>query len=168
MLKKLLTGGLAAGAMAVPFAGLAWADPAPNPTPPPVPSANGPANPNPPAVPDANPQGPTTPALAVPASNGQGPTCVVSANAPAQGTSGTDWRQVATLQNSVASDLGLPPGQVVKVFCTPANVQNPQQQPAGFENPGPTGTQNPEQPGAPNPLPPAGQTGPQNPAPVQQ
>ncbi len=169
MLKKLLTGGLAAGAMAVPLAGLAWADPVPNPTPP---------------APGVNGQGPTMPGQpAVPSSNGQNPTCIVSANTPAplpsapgasvQGAANSDWQQVATLQGSVASNLGLPPGQVVKVFCAPAGVQNPQGQPTGFENGGQPGTQLPGQPGAQNPWQPgqqpsAEQTGPQNPAPGQQ
>ncbi|MBV9088353.1 MAG: hypothetical protein JO044_00370 [Mycobacteriaceae bacterium] len=162
--------------MAVPLAGLAWADPAPNPTPPPATGANGQGstNSNPSAVPDANPQGPTTPGSpAVPAANGQGPTCVVGQNAPAptpsangtQGPSGTaDWRQVATLQGPVASDLGLPPGQVVKVFCAPAGTPNPSVQPTGFENSGQPGQPGPQNP----PLPPPAPTGPQNQAPGQQ
>jgi hypothetical protein len=144
MLKKLLTGGLAAGAIGIPFAGVAWADP--------------PVNPGPPAVPDSNAQGSAVPAqpAAVPASNGQGPSCIVSANAPAEaapGTqaAGTQWRQVATLQGSDATDLGLPPGQVVKVFCAPAGTQTPSAQATGVENPGqipqaqPAGVQNPGQ-----------------------
>jgi hypothetical protein len=172
VLKKLLTGGLAAGAMTVPLAGLAWADPTPNPNPPAVPGANGQGlvNANPPAAPEANGQGPTIAgAPAVPGSNEQGPTCVVSTNTPAQAAPGTDWRQVATLQGSVASDLGLPPGQVVNVFCTPTGAQNPSTtQPAGLANPGQPGTENPGQPGPLNPPPPQGQTGPQNPAAGQQ
>jgi hypothetical protein len=163
MLKKLLTGVLAAGAMAVPFAAAAWADPSPNP--------------NPPAAPEANDQGPANPATpAVPSSNGQGPICVVAANPPAPGTSiqgataqgtsvqvtpGTTWQQVATLHGSVASDLGLPAGQPMNVFCAPTGSQNPQGQPTGYQ-PGQT---NPEQAPLQNP---PGQTGPQNPAPGQQ
>ena len=162
MLKKLLMGGLAAGAMAVPLAGVAWADPLPNPNPPPMPN---PSDQNP-AVPQANP---ATPAVA--GSNGQGPTCVVSANAPAQGPApavnnpvqgapGTTWLQVATLEGSVASDLGLPPapGQTMKVFCAPVGSQSlAAEQPTGLANPG---QMNPvqNQPG---------QTGPQNPVPPQ-
>jgi hypothetical protein len=162
MLKKLLTGTLAAGAVAVPLAAVAWADPPPNP--------------NPPAVPASNGQGPAnlaTPAVAGP--NGQAPVCVVSANAPApetsvqgtaqgtspvtnaQGPGTTTWRQVATLQGSDATDLGLPAGQPMKVFCAPAGTQNPQGQPAGAEIPGqpnvgqPNPAQNPvqNQPGQP-------------------
>lgn len=158
MLKKLLTGVLTAGAMAVPLAAAAWADPAPNPNPP------------------ANDQGPANPAApAAPASNGQGPVCVVAATPPAPGTSiqgttaqgasaqvppGAAWQQVATLQGPVASDLGLPAGQPMNVFCAPTGSQNPQSQPAGY------------QPGQPNPQAPAQnpaeQPGSQNPAPDQQ
>jgi hypothetical protein len=162
----VLTGVLAAGAMAVPLAAVAWADPPPNPNPPAVPESNGqnPASPSPGGVPAANGLGPANPA----APAGQGPVCVVSANTPTQGTAtqgtaGTTWRQVATLQGSVASDLGLPEGQPLKVFCAPAGTQNPQGQPAGAENPGQpnVGLTNPvqNQPG---------QTGPQNPVPGQQ
>jgi hypothetical protein len=173
MLKKLLTGVLAASAMAVPLAAAAWADPSPNP--------------NPPAAPQANDQGPANPATpAVPSSNGQGPVCVVAANPPApwtsiqgataQGTSvqvtpGTTWQQVATLQGPVASDLGLPAGQTMSVFCAPTGSQNPQGQPTGYQpgqtNPGQTnpGQTNPAQAPFPNP---PGQTGPQSPAPGQQ
>ena len=168
MLKKLLMGGLAAGAMAVPLAGVAWADPLPTPNPPPMPNPSGqnPANPNPVAVPQANP---TTPAGA--GTNGQGPTCVVSANAPAQGPTATvnnpvqgapgmTWLQVATLEGSVASNLGLPPapGQTMKVFCAPVGSQSlAAEQPTGQVNPG---QMNPveNQPG---------QTGPQTPVPGQ-
>ena len=178
MLKKLLMGSLAASAMAVPLAGVAWADPLPNPNPPPVPNANGqnPADPNPAAVPQANGLGLVNPATpAITGSNGQGPTCVVSANTPAQGTSptvnnpvqgapGATWLQVATLEGSVASDLGLPPapGQTMKVFCAPVGSQNLAEQPTGLENPGQTNpVQNPvqNQPG---------ETGLQNPVPGQQ
>ena len=160
MLKKLLTGGLAAGAMAVPLAGLAWADPVPNPTPP---------------VPGANAQSPAS-GPAVPAANGANPanepTCVVSQNTPVQAPAGSstspagEWRQVATLQGSVATDLGLPPGQNVKVYCAPASAQNPAAQPTGFGLPGQQGMPGTEQ-GAPqqNPLIP-GQPAP-NPAPGQ-
>ena len=158
MLKKLLTGALAAGAMAVPLAAVAWADPTPNP--------------NPPAAPAANDQGPANPVTpVVPSSNGQGPICVVGTNPPApgtfvQGTSaqvtpGTTWQQVATLQGTVASDLGLPAGQPMNVFCAPTGPQNPQGQPTGYQ-PGQT---NPAQAPLENP---PGQTGPQNPAPGQQ
>jgi hypothetical protein len=168
MLKKLLTGVLAAGAMAVPLAAAAWADPSPNP--------------NPPAAPEANDQGPANPATpAVPSSNGQDPVCVVAATPPApgtfiqgvtaQGTSvqvtpGATWQQVATLQGPIASDLGLPAGQPMNVFCAPTGSQNPQGQPTGYQpgqtNPGQT---NPAQAPLQNP---PGQTGPQNPAPGQQ
>jgi hypothetical protein len=168
MLKKLLTGVLAASAMAVPLAAAAWADPSPNP--------------NPPAAPEANDQGPANPAApAVPSSNGQGPVCVVAANPPApgtliqgvtaQGTSvqvtpGATWQQVATLQGPVASDLGLPAGQTTNVFCAPTGSQNPAGQPTGYQpgqtNPGQT---NPAQGPLQNP---PGQTGPQNPAPGPQ
>jgi hypothetical protein len=168
MLKKLLTGVLAAGAMAVPLAAVAGADPSPNP--------------NPPGAPAANDQGPANPAMpAVPSSNGQGPICVVGSNPPApgtpiQGTSaqlapGTTWQQVATLQGPVASELGLPAGQPMNVFCAPTGSQNPPGQPTGYQpgqtNPGQTN------PGQTNPAPaplqnPPGQTGPQNPAPGQQ
>lgn len=169
MLKKLLTGVVAASAMAVPLATAAWADPAPNP--------------NPPAVPGGNDQGPANPAApAAQGSNGQGPVCVVGANPPAPGTPvqgasaqgtplqvapGATWQQVATLQGPVASDLGLPAGQQTKVFCAPAgSSQNPQGQPAGYQpgqtNPGQT---NPAQGQQQNP---PGQTGPENPAPAQQ
>ena len=170
MLKKLLTGVLAAGAMAVPLAAVAGADPSPNP--------------NPPAVPEANGQGPANPATpAVPGSNGQAPICVVSANPPAPGTSvqvttaqgttaqGTSvqvapaatWQQVATLQGSVATDLGLPAGQPMNVFCAPAGTQNPQGQPASAELPGQPNL------GPPNPVQnQPGQPGPQNPVPGQQ
>lgn len=130
MLTKLLTGGLAAGAIAVPLAGVAWADPPANPGPPAVPGTNSPA-----------PGGPaqTTPGQpAAPAANGQDPTCVVSANNPATNptnngstASTAQWTQVATLQGSVASNLGLPAGQVAKVFCAPAGTPNPQGQPTG-------------------------------------
>jgi hypothetical protein len=182
MLKKSLTGVLAAGAMAVPLAAAAWADPAPNP--------------NPPAPPGANAQGPVNPAMpAVPSSNGQGPVCVVGANPPApgtfqgvtaQGTSvqvppGTTWQQVTTLQGPVASDLGLPAGQPANVFCASTGSPNPLGQPAGYQpgqtNPGQAPLQNPA-PGQQNlgqtnpaeaPLQnPPGQTGPQNPAPGEQ
>ena len=162
MLKKLLTGVLAAGAMAVPLAAAAWADPAPNP--------------NPPAAPGANDQGPANPAApVVPSSNGQGPVCVVAANPPAPGTSipgvtaqgtsaqvppGTAWQQVATLQGPIASDLGLPAGQPANVFCAPTGSPNPLGQPAGYQ-----GQTNPVQAPLQNP---PGQTGPQNPAPGQQ
>jgi len=160
MLKKLLTGGMAAGAIGIPFAGVAWADPPVNPGPPAVPDSNaqGSAVPGQPAaVPASNGQGPATPGQpGVPAANGQGPSCIVSANAPAEaapGTqaAGTQWRQVATLQGSDATDLGLPPGQVVKVFCAPAGTQTPSAQATGVENPGqipqaqPAGVQNPGQ-----------------------
>lgn len=167
MLKKLLTGVVAAGAMAVPLATAAWADPPPNP--------------NPPAVPGGNDQGPANPAApAVQGTNGQGPVCVVGVNPPAPGTAvqgasaqgtpvqaapGAMWQQVATLQGPVASDLGVPAGQQMKVFCAPTGSQNPQGQPAGYQpgqtNPGQT---NPAQ-GGPQNAP--GQTGPQNPAPGQ-
>jgi hypothetical protein len=173
MLKKLLMGGLAAGAMAVPLAGVAWAEPLPIPNPPPMPNPSGqnPANSDPATVPQASPAMP-----AVAGSDGQGPSCVVSANAPAQGPSptvnnpvqgapGSTWLQVATLEGSVASDLGLPPvpGQTMKVFCAPVGSQNlAAEQPTGLVNPGQTNpAQNPvqNQPG---------QTGPQNPVPGQQ
>ena len=123
MLKKFLMGSLAAGAMAVPLAGAAWRNPLPNPNPPPVPNPNGqnPAIPGPAAVPQANGLGPVNPAAtpAIAGSNGQGPTCVVSATTPAQGTlatvnnpgqgaPATPWRQVATLEGSVASEGCLP------------------------------------------------------------
>jgi hypothetical protein len=176
MLKKMLTGVLAAGALAVPLAAVASADPTPNP--------------NPPAVPESNGQSPTNPATpGVPGSNGQGPICVVSANTPTQGTTTqgmtaqgttsqgttaqTSWRQVATLQGSVASDLGLPAGQPMKVFCAPAGSQNPQGQPASAENAGQTNTgpinpaMNPAQ-NLPGQTGPTGPTGPQNPVPGQQ
>jgi hypothetical protein len=165
MLKKLLTGSLAAGALAVPLAGVAWADPVPSPNPPTVPNT-APANPaNPAAVPEANGQNPANPAA--PGANGQAPTCVVSANIPAQGTPGT-WRQVATLQGSTASDLGLPAGQNMKVFCAPMGTQNTAEQPASLSNPSQT---SPGQPGAPAPAPlqtQPGQPGPQNPMPGTQ
>ena len=185
MLKKLLTGALAAGAMAVPLAAVAWADPTPNP--------------NPPAAPTANDQGPANPATpTVPSSNGQGPICVVAANPPAPGTSiqgataqgtpvqvapGATWQQVATLQGPVASDLGVPAGQPMNVFCAPTGSQNPQGQPTGYQpgqpNPAQAPLQNPQgqptgnQPDQTNPgqapsQNPPGQTGPQNPAPGQQ
>jgi hypothetical protein len=175
MLKKMLTGALAASAMAVPLAAVAWADPPPNPNPPAVPN---PLNPNPPATPESYGQGPMNPATpAVSGPNGQGPTCVVSANPPAQGataqgtsaegtsaegTPATTWRQVATLQGSVASDLGLPSGQTMKVFCAPAGTPNPQGQPASLQTPGQT---NPAQTPVQNQL---GPVGPQNTAPGQQ
>lgn len=162
MLKKLLMGSLAAGAMAVSLAGAAWADPLPSPNPPPVPNPNGqnPASPGPAAAPQANGLGPVNPAAtpAIAGSNGQGPTCVVSATTPAQGTSATvnnpgqgapatPWRQVATLEGSVASDLGLPPGQTMKVFCAPAGTPNLAEQPTtGLGNSGQTNpAQNPVQ-----------------------
>ena len=117
-----------------------------------------------------------TPAVLGP--NGQGPVCVVAANSPApgtfiqgataQGTSvqvtpGTTWQQVATLQGPVASNLGLPAGQTMNVFCAPTGSQNPQGQPTGYQ-PGQTnlGQTNPAQAPLQNP------TGPQNPAPGQQ
>jgi hypothetical protein len=193
MLKKLLTGVLAAGAMAVPLAAVAWADPMPSPNPPGGPVANdqGPGNP-------ANPAAP-----AVPSSYGQGPICVVGANPPAPGTSiqgataqgtpaevapGATWQQVATLQGPAASNLGVPAGQPMNVFCAPTGSQNPQGQPIGYPpglpipgqtNPGQAPAQNPQsepagyQPGQTNPgQAPAqnapGQTGPQNPVPGQQ
>ena len=152
MHKKLLTGVLAAGAMAVPLAGVAWADPAPNP--------------NPPAVPESNYQGPANPASPVaPVSTGEGPICVVAANPPASGSSvqgataqgttgevapGTTWRQVATLQGSVATDLGVPAGQPMNVYCVPAGSPNAQGQPASAETPGQTnsGQVSPVQPGS--------------------
>jgi hypothetical protein len=185
MLKKLLTGVLAAGAMAVPLAAVAWADPPPNP--------------NPPAIPQGNDQGPANPAApAVPSGNGQGPICVVAANPPAPGTSiqgataqgtpaevtpGATWQQVATLQGPAASNLGLPAGQPTNVFCAPTGPQNPQGQPTGNQpsqtNPGQGPSQNPQgqptgyQPGQTNPGQAPSQnspdqTGPQNPAPGQQ
>ena len=89
----------------------------------------------------------------------------------AQGTSvqvtpGATWQQVATLQGPVASDLGLPAGQPMNVFCAPTGSQNPQGQPTSYQpgqpNPGQT---NPAQAPLPNP---PGQIGPQNPAPGQQ
>jgi len=108
----------------------------------------------------------------------KGPVCVVAANPPAPGTSiqgttaqgtsvqvtpGTTWQQVATLQGPVASDLGLPAGQTMNVFCAPTGSQNPQGQPTGYQ-PGQTnlGQTNPAQAPLQNP------TGPQNPAPGQQ
>jgi hypothetical protein len=162
MLKKLLTGVLAASTVAVPLATVAWAEPSPTPSPPAVPGANGqnPANANAPAAPEANGQ--------VPSANGQNPVCVVSANMPTEGipptptTTGTPaaaWRQVATLQGSVASDLGLPAGQPMKVFCAPASSQNPSPNPQGQ----PASAQNPGQTNPAVSLP--GQTGPQNPTP---
>jgi hypothetical protein len=190
MLKKLLTGVLAAGAMAVPLAAVAWADPPPNP--------------NPPAVPHANDQGPANPAApVVPSGNGQGPICVVAANPPAPGTSiqgataqgtpaevtpGATWQQVATLQGPAASNLGLPAGQPMNVFCAPTGSPNPQSQSTGYQpgqtNPAPAPLQNPQgeptgyQPGQTNPgqtnpgqtplQNSPDQTGPQNPAPGQQ
>lgn len=156
MLKKLLTGGLAAGALAVPLAGLAWADPAPNPAPP-VPGANG-----------------------QPASANE-PTCVVSQNTPVQAPAGANtapgssaWHQVATLQGSVASDLGLPPGQTVKVYCAPGGAA-PAAQPTGYGNtaqqpigtPGQPGTPPAEQGSPQNPAAPGQPSAPQNPAPGQ-
>lgn len=160
MLKKLLTGALAAGAMAVPLAAVAWADPSPAP--------------NPPSGPDTNAQGPGNPGTPVaPSSYGQGPTCLVLPNAPAQGTSvqgaaeggmsATNWQQVATLQGSVASNLGLPAGQTMKVFCAPAGTPNPQGLPIGYQPGQPN-------PGQTNPAPwqnQPGQPGPQSPAPGQ-
>jgi hypothetical protein len=119
-------------------------------------------------MPTANGQNPANPAVA--GSNGQAPTCVVSANTPPQAGSGTvnnpvqgapaaTWREVATLQGSAASDLGLPAGQTMKVFCAPAGTPNLAEQPVGLQNPGQT---NP----ATNPVQnQPGQTGPQNPAP---
>ena len=168
MLKKLLTGVLAAGAMAVPLAAVAWADPPPNP--------------NPPAVPQGNDQAPGNPAApAVPSATGQGPICVVAATPPAPGAPiqgataegtpaqvapGATWQQVATLQGPAASNLGLPAGQPMNVFCAPTGSQNPQGQPSGYQpgqtNPGQTNPANPMQ----NPAP--GQPAPQNPAPGQQ
>jgi hypothetical protein len=199
MLKKLLMGGMAAGVMAVPLAGVAWADPMPNPSPTPMPNPSGqnPATANPGAVPESNaipgavPEAnPTMPGMpgampeanpAMPAgagSSAQGPTCVVSANAPAptvnnaaQGAPVT-WLQVATLEGSVASQLGMPaaPTQMMKVFCAPVgSLSGAAEQPTGLSNPGqPTGMSNPGQPNpAQNPVQP-GQTGPQNPMPGQQ
>jgi len=155
MLKKLLTGGLAAGAMAVPLAGLAWADPVPNPTPP---------------VPGANAQGPAAQGPAASGANpASEPTCVVSQNTPVQAPAGNstspagEWRQVATLQGSVASDLGMPPGQTVKVFCAPASTQNPGAQPTGFGLPGQQGAPGTEQGAPQNPLIPGQPPAPQNP-----
>jgi len=149
MLSKLLTGGLAAGAIAVPLAGVAWADPPANPGPPSVPGYTSPA-------PGAPAQGPAAPGQQAPAANGQGPTCIVGANAPENGpgVTGAQWQQVATLQGPVASQLGLPAGEVAKVFCTPAGTPNPQGQPAGVENPNPlsqpAGVDNPTTPGQPS------------------
>jgi hypothetical protein len=72
------------------------------------------------------------------------------------------------MQGSTASDLGLPAGQPMNVFCAPTSPQSlqGQPQPAGYQ-PGQTN------PGQPNPAQgplqnPPGQTGPQNPAPGQQ
>ena len=164
MLKKLLTGGLAACTMAVPLAAVASADPSPTPNPPAMPNVNSqnPTNPNPGAVPGANGPGPVSPAAPAAAGpNGQTPTCVVSANTPAQGPPGTTWRQVATLQGSVASGLGLPPGQTMNVFCAPVGAPNLAEQPVGSANPG-------QATPAPNPVQnQPGQTGPQNPPPGQ-
>ena len=143
MLKKSLTGLVAASALAVPLAAVAWADPTPTPTPPALPGTTG----QNPAAPEANGQGPLNPpAPGAPGSNGPAPVCVVSATTPtapqtqgipAQGApSTTKWLPVATLQGSVASDLGLPSGTPVKVFCAPAGTPNPQGQPANAEIPG--------------------------------
>jgi hypothetical protein len=72
------------------------------------------------------------------------------------------WRQVATLDGSIASDLGLPPGQTMNVFCAPVGTQNlPAEQPIGLENPGQT---SPGQNAVQNQ---PGQTGPQIPVPGQ-
>jgi hypothetical protein len=176
MLKKSLTGLLAASAISIPLAAVAWADPTPNPNPPAVPQANGqPGNPNAPATPEAygqNPANPTAPAA--PGGNGAGPVCVVSANVPTQGigaqgtanqgASSDTWRQVATLQGSVATQLGLNGGQPMKVFCAPAGTENPQGQPVSVENPGqPTIGQIPAQ----NPLPGQPPAPGQNPLPGQ-
>jgi hypothetical protein len=168
MLKKLLTGVVAAGAMAVPLAAVAGADPTPAPNPPAVPGTNAENPANPPAAPQANG------APGAPGTNAQSPVCVVSANTPAQGTPAqgmpaqgtpasttTNWRQVATLQGSMASDLGLPAGQPMKVFCAPAGSQNPAQNSQGQ----PAGLQTPGQPNPPLNQP--GQPAPQNPMPGQ-
>ena len=170
MLKRTLTGLVAATAMAVPLAAVAWADPSPTPIPPAGPGANG--------------QAPTNSASpAAPAANGGNPVCVVSANTPStsmqgtsgpggpaqQGNPGTTWHQVATLQGSMATQIGLPAGgQQMKVFCAPPGTENPQGQPVSYPGqqgqpgapgapgtpgaPGAPGAQNvPGQPGAPAP-----------------
>jgi hypothetical protein len=173
MLKKMLTGVLAAGAMAVPLAGVAWADPAPNP--------------NPPAAPESTDQGPANPAAPAGMSAGS-PVCVVAANPQAAGAQGgpqaapgATWHQIASLQGSVASDLGVPAGQPMSVFCAPTSSQSPQNQPTGYLPGQPNqgmpnqGMPNQGQPiqGQPNQAPlqqnpqPQGQTEPQNPAPGQ-
>jgi hypothetical protein len=165
MLKKVLTGALSASAMALPLAGLAWADPPPGPNPPTVPNANGqnPANPNPPAVPTGNGQNPANTATPMVAgSGGQSPSCVVSAGTPVQGPPGTTWVQVATLDGSVASELGLTSGQTMSVFCAPVGSPNVAERPTALGNPGQT---NPQQSPAQNQPPP---TGPQNAVPGQQ
>jgi hypothetical protein len=141
MLKKLLTGALAASAMAVPLAGVVAADPSTSPNPPAAPNANAQnlVNPNGPAAP-ASGQGPAN--AAAPAVTGpQTPACVVSANTPAQGPPGTTWLQVTTLQGSLASELGLSPGQTMSVYCAPAGAPNVAEQPTGVGNPGQTNPQ---------------------------
>lgn len=159
MLKQLLTGGLAASALAVPLSAVAWADPSPVPNPPTMPNAGGqnPPGANPSAAPAAGGQGSTNPAApAVPGSNVQSAACVASANSPAQGPPGTMWVQVATLDSSAASQLGLPPGQTMNVFCAPVGSRNVAERPTAPANQGQTNP--PQNPPQNQP----GQTGPQN------
>jgi hypothetical protein len=98
MLKKTIFGGLVAGAIAVPLAGAAWAQPN-EPTPP-----------------------------TVPGSNGQGLACAFQNSDTLQGPPGTMWREVAQITDpsvvqALDPQLGGPtPGQPVKLFCQPAGA----------------------------------------------
>ena len=114
MYKKLLVGGLAASAVAVGLAALGWADP------PPTPNTNAPtpatAAPN--VTAEAPPAGPALPA------------CMVSASTPVQGPPGTVWVLVSPLQGPIASQLGLPAGQTLSVYCAPAGSPNVAERPS--------------------------------------
>ncbi|KUI22915.1 hypothetical protein AU193_09840 [Mycobacterium sp. GA-1285] len=134
MLKRFLLGGVAAGAMAVPFAGAAWAQPAQPPVPPPGVDENGSTC----VIADAFP------------SNLE----VISANeASTEVSTEASWREVGQVPVPVvgplAGELGVAPGQTVSVYCTPAGFQeirwNPAAQPTPPAQPAPLGQPEPAQ-----------------------
>ena len=134
MLKRLVLGGVAAGAMAVPFAGAAWAQPAQPPGVPPGVEGNGSTC----IVDDVFPSN-----LEI----------VDVDEGSSQVSTKADWREAGQLQVPVvgplAGELGVAPGQTVNVYCTPAGFEairwNPQAQPTPQGQPSPLGQQNPAQ-----------------------
>jgi hypothetical protein len=139
MLKKFLLGGVAAGAMTVPLAGAAWAQPAQPPGP----------------QPGADEIGSTCIVDDVFPSNLE----VVPANeASTEASTEVGWREVGQLPVPVAGplagELGVAPGQAVSVYCTPAGFEairwNPAAQPTPPAQPEPLGQPAPM--GQPTPL----------------